>query len=145
MIQERKKFQPTESENILNLYNSLVSEGHIDFPITEKAQKNVDALCYSVNNSHFGKEIYASPEEKSVAYMYFIIKDHPFTDGNKRTSVATFLRSCEINNLPLRFFEIKEEIMWELLSELTIFIEEEKTEKHQEAIKFLVSKLFKNE
>ena len=36
-----------------------------------------------------GKELYASLEEKAAHLLYFIIKDHPFVDGNKR--IASFL------------------------------------------------------
>lgn len=36
-----------------------------------------------------GKELYPSLEEKAAHLLYFIIKDHPFTDGNKR--IASFL------------------------------------------------------
>ena len=35
------------------------------------------------------KELYHSLEEKSAHLLYFIIKDHPFVDGNKR--IASFL------------------------------------------------------
>jgi death-on-curing family protein len=36
-----------------------------------------------------GKELYSSLEEKAAHLLYFIIKDHPFVDGNKR--IASFL------------------------------------------------------
>lgn len=36
-----------------------------------------------------GKDLYPSLEEKAAHLLYFIIKDHPFTDGNKR--IASFL------------------------------------------------------
>jgi len=35
------------------------------------------------------KELYPSVEEKAAHLLYFIIKDHPFVDGNKR--IASFL------------------------------------------------------
>jgi len=35
------------------------------------------------------KELYPSLEEKSAHLLYFVIKDHPFVDGNKR--IASFL------------------------------------------------------
>ncbi len=36
-----------------------------------------------------GKELYKTIEEKAAHLLYFIIKDHPFSDGNKR--IASFL------------------------------------------------------
>jgi prophage maintenance system killer protein len=36
-----------------------------------------------------GKDLYASLEEKAAHLLYFVIKDHPFSDGNKR--IGSFL------------------------------------------------------
>ena len=36
-----------------------------------------------------GKDLYKSVEEKAAHLLYFVIKDHPFVDGNKR--IASFL------------------------------------------------------
>ncbi|MCA9770464.1 type II toxin-antitoxin system death-on-curing family toxin [Candidatus Dependentiae bacterium] len=35
----------------------------------------------------------------SAAYMFHIIKNHPFLDGNKRTGIITGLTFLEINNV----------------------------------------------
>ena len=32
----------------------------------------------------FGEPLYRSREEKAAHLLYFVVKDHPFTDGNKR-------------------------------------------------------------
>jgi len=37
--------------------------------------------------------IYASIEEKAVHLLYFVIKDHPFADGNKRIGSFLFILS----------------------------------------------------
>ncbi len=47
------------------------------------------AVLGSINQTFGGKELYQSLEEKSAHLLYFIIKDHPFADGNKR--IASFL------------------------------------------------------
>ena len=38
-----------------------------------------------------GKELYPSIEEKAANLLYFIIKNHSFTDGNKRIAAAIFV------------------------------------------------------
>ncbi len=38
-----------------------------------------------------GKELYPSIEDKASNLLYLIIKDHPFSDGNKRTAVFLFV------------------------------------------------------
>ena len=45
-----------------------------------------------------GKEVYPSIEEKGANLLYFLIKDHPFIDGNKRIGAALFLWFLEKNN-----------------------------------------------
>ena len=37
----------------------------------------------------FGREHFTSPFEKTAALMEFIIRRHPFIDGNKRTATAS--------------------------------------------------------
>jgi len=45
-----------------------------------------------------GKEVYTSIEEKGANLLYFLIKDHPFIDGNKRIGAALFLWFLEKNS-----------------------------------------------
>ena len=34
--------------------------------------------------------------------MYFIIKDHPFSDGNKRIGCLVFLLYLKLQNIPIK-------------------------------------------
>jgi len=38
-----------------------------------------------------GKDVYPSVEEKAANLLYFIVKNHAFSDGNKRIAAAVFL------------------------------------------------------
>ena len=38
-----------------------------------------------------GQEVYPSLEEKAANLLYFITKNHSFSDGNKRIAAAIFL------------------------------------------------------
>ena len=44
------------------------------------------------------KELYPSVEEKAAHLLYFIIKDHPFVDGNKRSASFLFVYFLDKNN-----------------------------------------------
>jgi death-on-curing family protein len=62
-------------------------------------QKYVDkfkAVLGNVCQTFDGKELYVSVEEKAAHLLYFIIKDHPFADGNKR--IGSFLFVYFLNN-----------------------------------------------
>lgn len=49
-----------------------------------------------------GKELYASLEEKAAHLLYFIIKDHPFSDGNKRIGSFVFVHFLGQNGIMRR-------------------------------------------
>lgn len=48
------------------------------------------------------KELYSSLIEKASHLLYFIIKDHPFSDGNKRIGSFVFIYFLRLNNLDYR-------------------------------------------
>ena len=48
------------------------------------------------------KEVYPSLEEKAGHLLYFIIKDHPFSDGNKRIGSFLFILFLELNKILYR-------------------------------------------
>ncbi len=45
------------------------------------------------------KELYRTVEEKAAHLLYFVIKDHPFTDGNKRIGALLFLTFLDANGI----------------------------------------------
>jgi len=49
-----------------------------------------------------GKELYSSLEEKAAHLLYFIIKDHPFSDGNKRVASFLFISFLKLNGILTR-------------------------------------------
>ena len=48
------------------------------------------------------KELYPSLEEKAAHLLYFLIKDHPFSDGNKRIGSFLFILFLDRNKILLR-------------------------------------------
>lgn len=49
-----------------------------------------------------GKELYSSLDEKAAHLLYFIIKDHPFSDGNKRIASFCFVFFLRLNRIDVR-------------------------------------------
>lgn len=45
----------------------------------------------SVYQTFDGKDLYPSVEEKAANFLYLIIKDHVFIDGNKRIAATLFI------------------------------------------------------
>lgn len=46
-----------------------------------------------------GKELYSTVEEKAANLLYLIVKDHPLTDGNKRSAAAMFVTFLSRNGI----------------------------------------------
>jgi death-on-curing protein len=136
MTKEKKKFLPLTSKDICEIYNLLHSEGVISFPLSADAPNKIDSLVSSITGSNFGIENYNTSHEKAVAYLYFIIKNHPFTDGNKRTAVLIFLVLCERNNL------IKKLENYDL-DNLAVYLERQKAD-HQTIISEVAKVIFRN-
>jgi death-on-curing family protein len=55
----------------------------------QECEGKLEAILGAVSQFYNRKELYQSMEEKAAHFLYFIIKDHPFVDGNKR--IASFL------------------------------------------------------
>jgi hypothetical protein len=49
------------------------------------------AILGALEQTMFGEPLYKSREVKAAHLLYFIIKDHPFSDGNKRIGSFLFL------------------------------------------------------
>ena len=51
----------------------------------------LEAILGNIEQTMFGEPLYRSREEKAAHLLYFIVKDHPFTDGNKRIGALLLL------------------------------------------------------
>ncbi len=55
----------------------------------------------AIFQSYDGKELYPSVQEKAANLLYFVIKDHPFYDGNKRIGALLFILFLTVNDCHL--------------------------------------------
>ena len=60
------------------------------------------AILGNIEQTMFGEPLYRSREEKAAHLLYFIVKDHPFTDGNKRIGSLLFLLYLNQENVTHR-------------------------------------------
>jgi len=57
----------------------------------EKNKGSLAGILGNIYQSAFGEDVYPTLEEKAANLLYFIIKNHAFNDGNKRTAAFTFI------------------------------------------------------
>jgi len=130
----------------------------------EEAIEQIDLVKRSFGNSElFGKEkdqsfkssistiyqtfdgvdLYQSVEEKAANLLYLIVKNHSFSDGNKRIAAFLFLYFLEKNGL--LFTETgKKRIADNALVALTLMIAVSKPEDKETMIKVIVNLINKN-
>lgn len=57
----------------------------------ERALGSVEGILGNVMQTFGGKPVYPTAEEKSANLLYFMVKNHPFVDGNKRSGAFAFV------------------------------------------------------
>ena len=85
-----------------------------------------------------GKELYPSAEEKAANLLYFIVKNHAFSDGNKRIAAAPFIYFLNSNNILYRADGSKR-LADNTLVALTLLIAESKPEEKDTIVKVVVN------
>jgi len=75
-----------------NLRSELMDKGEAtDLFAQERRAGSIGGIVGSVMQSFGGKALYTSAEEKAAHLLYFMVKNHPFTDGNKRSGAFAFV------------------------------------------------------
>lgn len=58
---------------------------------SERQKDSFASIVGNVFQSFGGEDLYPSAEEKAAHLLYFVVKDHPFADGNKRSGAFAFV------------------------------------------------------
>lgn len=79
-------------ERLFELRNVLIEKGEAtEIFGQERSAGFVSGIVGNVMQTFGGKDLYSSVEEKAANLLYFMVKDHPFIDGNKRSGAYTFI------------------------------------------------------
>ncbi|KFI95685.1 RhuM family protein [Bifidobacterium stellenboschense] len=68
-----------------------------DSLLGQERGESVERIIGAIYQSFDGQDLYPTVEEKAAHLLYFMVKDHPFADGNKRMAAALFVRFLEGN------------------------------------------------
>ena len=85
---------PSASEamaSLLALKKSLVERGEATELFAQPRGDGLAALLGNLEQSVFGEPAYPSVESKAAHLLYFVVKNHPFSDGNKRSGAFLFV------------------------------------------------------
>ncbi len=85
----------------------------------EKNEGSLQGIMGNIYQSAFGEDVYPTLEEKAANLLYFIIKNHPFNDGNKRTAAFSFIWFLQKAGI-----DFKSKVTPEALTSITLLIAE---------------------
>jgi len=105
--------------------------------------KSFHSSLETIYQTFEGVDLYPSVEEKAANLLYFTVKNHSFTDGNKRIAAGLFALFLDMNN---RLYNANQSkiIADNALVAITIMIAESKTEEKDLMIKLIVNLMSKN-
>lgn len=98
----------------------------------------VEGIAGNVMQSFGGKPVYPTVEEKAAHLLYFLIKDHPFVDGNKRSGAFAFVWFLQRAGILKRT-----QITPEALTALTLLVAESDSKNKNRMIRLVLQLLKK--
>lgn len=72
---------------LCEVYKHLIQNEGVNFRLYKENQDKLDTIVKIVHGNYFGFRRFPTDKDQAAAYFYFIIKNHPVTDGNKRLAV----------------------------------------------------------
>ncbi|MFZ4860236.1 MAG: RhuM family protein [Desulfuromonadaceae bacterium] len=123
-------------EEAIGIVASLKGEFEGLFGI-EKDQGFKSALG-AIYQTFGGEELYPSVEEKGANLLYFVVKNHAFSDGNKRIAAALFIYFLGSNGILYRPDGSKR-LADNALVALTLLIAESRPDEKETIIKVIVN------
>lgn len=99
--------------------------------------KGLESIIGNIYQSFAGQDIYKSIEEKGANFLYLIVKNHVFTDGNKRIAATLFIYF--LNYYGILYKNNKQIIDNNTLAALTLLIAESNPKEKEVLIDLIMN------
>ena len=139
-IQKTTKEEPFRAtyENAMEAINALKEKfGGSQWFANEKDDSFKSSIG-QIYHTFGGEDLYPSVEEKAAMLLYLVVKNHSFSDGNKRIAAMLFLWFLN-NNHVLYAEDGHKRIADNTLVALTLMIAESRTEEKDVMVKVVVN------
>ncbi len=93
----KKRQKPLDLDTCNNIIDNLRLSTKSGDLFGKPRSQAFEGILKNVFQSYDDKDLYPSIAEKASHLLYFIIKDHPFYDGNKRIGALLFIVFLTIN------------------------------------------------
>lgn len=84
---------------ITEFKSKLLDIGEATALFGNERNDQLQSILANLDQTMFGEELYKSTEEKAANLLYMVIKDHPFSDGNKRIGSFLLVLYLQLNKL----------------------------------------------
>jgi prophage maintenance system killer protein len=96
---EKYKINYDDASKVLRkIKEDLVAKKEASDIFGQEAGDKFKGILGNIYQTFGGVDLYPSLEEKAAHLLYFVIKDHPFNDGNKRIGSFLFIYYLDRNN-----------------------------------------------
>ncbi len=89
-------------KSVDTLKSDLINKKEASDLFGSERDGSFQGILKTIYQTFGGKELYSSLDEKAAHLFYFVIKDHPFSDGNKRIGSFLFIYFLKLNNILVR-------------------------------------------
>lgn len=86
------------SESLAQLKQNLIDRGEATELFARPRGDGLGALLGNLDQTVFGDPAYPTIQSKAAHLLYFVVKNHPFLDGNKRSGAFLFVDFLHRNN-----------------------------------------------
>ena len=93
----KKRQKSLDLDTCNNIIDNLRESTNSSELFGKPRNQSFEGILKNVFQSYDGKELYPTIATKASHLLYFIIKDHPFYDGNKRIGALLFIVFLTIN------------------------------------------------
>lgn len=90
---------PSARSAIVRLRDSLAARSEAPALFGQERSDQLGAILAGLDQTFGGKPLYSTAQSRAAHLLYFVIKDHPFTDGNKRIGTLLFLDYLRRNGM----------------------------------------------
>jgi prophage maintenance system killer protein len=124
---------------IAELKQNLIARGEATALFGQVREDGLSAILGNLDQSVFGEPAYPSLESKAAHLLYFVIKNHPFSDGNKRIGSFLFVDFLHRNN---RLFQNNEPVINDIgLAALALLVAESDPKDKEVLIRLIMNML----
>ena len=139
-IQQTTKEEPFRAtyDNAMEAINALKDKFSGSQWFANEKDDSFKSSIGQIYQTFGGEELYPSVEEKAAMLLYLVVKNHSFSDGNKRIAAMLFLWFLN-NNHVLYAEDGHKRIADNTLVALTLMIAESRTEEKDVMVKVVVN------